>query len=90
MNYPDRHGLLMGGEMVVSGVPKGVPDSAHNHETHVFFSAHSRNRTRDTGIFNPPERAGNVGGFEDLPTRWAANGLTFRERARAWLMREVA
>ena len=101
-SYPDRHGLLMGAELAETGSNAEVLDTPVSGspveisaETSGFSGAHSRNRTRDTGIFNPARSPEKHDGSEDSATARAANGqgrprVSFRVRARRWLMREAA
>jgi integrase len=83
-------GLLMGGDPVELGVSEVSLETRDPHETACFLSAWGRNRTADTGIFNPRGLAANVDGFADFAHERAANGLTFAARSRRWLMRVAA
>lgn len=87
-------GLLMGGDMAELSKTALLPandaitvEAANQAETPTIGSAWTRNRTRDTGIFNPSGIAANVDESGDSAHDRAANGLTFRARARRWLMR---
>ena len=73
-------GLLMGDAVAVLGHSEpsaetaSVTDTLENqHQT----SAQGRNRTADTGIFNPPRVARNVAKQANSATTWAANGGQF-------------
>ena len=50
----------------------------------------TRNRTADTGIFNPGGTAATSEETSDSAQSWAANGLWFGARARRYLMREAS
>jgi hypothetical protein len=87
---PVMGGLLMGGDMAEtggSGVVTENPESSKNPEKP---SAQGRNRTADTGIFNPRGVSEKCGEYANNDTSWAANGLSFGARARRWLMRGAA
>ncbi len=90
LSYPDRHGMHMGGDVAETGLSKGSTETPESDETSCFPSARGRNRTADTGIFNPGGVPVNADGSSDSAHTWAANGLTFGARARRWLMRVAA
>jgi len=90
-------GLLMGGDVAESSAMPAFPETGRGRpllqkasKAAANRSAQTRNRTADTGIFNPRGTAVNVGESSDSAHTWAANGLTFRARARRWLMRSAA
>jgi hypothetical protein len=72
--YPDRHGLLMGGEGVKKGASEPISETRSEPETPCFPSAQGRNRTADTGIFNPTRVAENIDESANFERRCAANG----------------
>jgi integrase len=98
VHYPDRHGLLMGGEAAETGhsgasveIVQSDPEPSLTPGILADSSgAQTRNRTADTGIFNSRKQPVNVGESADSGDAWAANGLTFRARALHWLTRVAA
>lgn len=71
---PAETGLLMGCALADSGdlgPPAAISDPEVSAE---ICGAQERNRTADTGIFNPPRARSNVGGNADSAHVWDANG----------------
>ncbi len=79
-------GLLMGGDRAKTGHLGVSAETRQSEKEALFSSARGRNRTADTGIFNPRGMAANIGESSDSAHTRAANGR-FRSRARRWLTR---
>ncbi len=80
-------GLLMGSEGAEAGTIGAVAETPESAGSPAKTSARGRNRTADTGIFNPIGVAVSADESANSGTWRAANGLTFRARARRWLTR---
>ncbi len=77
-------GLYLDGEAAETGNSEASAETANDDELACFSGARERNRTADTGIFNPAIRAVKIDECAVLAEQWAASGRRFRARARRW------